>query len=236
MPPNQRPAGSGPPRILVFDVNETLLDIDSLAEHFGQIFGDSTVLRTWFGELVLYSMTLTLSGYYVDFFALGRATLKMIATTLSRDIGEAELRTLEAAMRTMPAHPDAANGLQHLLDNGYRLVTLTNSPHRSDTGSPLDNAGLAGYFERQYTVDTLKVFKPSTHLYRSVAADLSVDTENCMMVAAHSWDLIGACGAGMRTALITRPGNAALIAEGIPKPDIIADDVVELAHQLTATP
>lgn len=234
--PYQAPVTSGPPHVLVFDVNETLLDIDALAGYFAQIFEDAAVLRTWFAELVLYSMTLTLAGYYADFFALGRATLQMIAATRGRQIGDAELSTLEEAMRTMPAHPDAATGLQRLQENGFRLVTLTNSPHRSDSGSPLDNAGLTRHFERQFSVDTFKVFKPATHLYRRVAADLGVDTESCMMVAAHSWDLIGARSAGMRTALITRPGNAALIAEGVPHPDLIVDNVVDLADQLTATP
>lgn len=220
------------PRTLVFDVNETLLDIDSLAPHFTQIFGDPTVLRTWFGELVMYSMTLTLSSYYVDFFTLGRATLKMIATIRDVQVGEPDLRALEEAMRTMPAHHDAVDGLRLLRDKGYRLITLTNSPHRSQTTSPLDNAGLAGFFERQFSVDTLRVFKPALHLYRSVAAELGVETDDCMMVAAHTWDLIGARAAGMQTALITRPGNAALVADGIPQPTVTATDVVDLARRL----
>ena len=66
--------------VLVFDVNETLIDIESLAPLFERIFGDPQAMREWFNQLVLYSMTATLSGHYVDFFSLGQGLLQMLAT------------------------------------------------------------------------------------------------------------------------------------------------------------
>ena len=227
-----------PTSVLVFDVNETLLDIDTLGPYFERIFGDAHVLRTWFGELVTYSMTLTLSGYYVDFSTLGRAVLHMIGEIRGVVPTDDDAQSLAEAMRTMPAHPDVAPGLRRLEAAGYRLVTLTNSPHQPNVASPLDNSGLSEHFERQFTVDTLGVFKPSIHLYRRVAAELEVDVSECMMVAAHTWDTIGAQGAGMRGALITRPGNAPLVASGIPQPSLIARDLNDLADRLagSATP
>jgi 2-haloacid dehalogenase len=42
--------------VLIFDVNETLLDLDALAPHFERIFfGRSNVLREWLAQLILYS-------------------------------------------------------------------------------------------------------------------------------------------------------------------------------------
>ena len=41
--------------VLVFDVNETLLDLDALTPHFDRLFGRSGVLRVWFAQLILYS-------------------------------------------------------------------------------------------------------------------------------------------------------------------------------------
>ena len=67
------------PSVLVFDVNETLIDIVSLEPHFERMFGDRHVLREWFGQLVMYSMAVTLSDNYIDFFSLGQAVLRMIA-------------------------------------------------------------------------------------------------------------------------------------------------------------
>jgi 2-haloacid dehalogenase len=221
--------------VIVFDVNETLIDIESLAPQFERIFGDAAVLRTWFGELILYSMTLTVSGFYTDFFTLGEAVLQMIAQIRNVDITDGDRDELRAAMRTMPAHPDVTPGLERLRDLGYRLVTLTNSPDGPHGSTSLGNAGLADFFERQFSVDTARLFKPATQLYADVATDLDVPVSACIMVAAHSWDTIGAQGAGMRSALITRPGNAPLAAVGIPQPTYVASDLPGLADQLRST-
>ena len=219
--------------MLVFDVNETLLDIESLSPHFERIFGDSGVLRTWFGELVMYSMTLTLSGYYVDFSSLGRSVLQMVARIQGVVLTEDDVESVAEAMRTMPALPDVVPGLTRLLADGYRLVTLTNSPHQPNVPTPLDSSGLSRFFEQQFTVDDVGLFKPSTHLYRRVAAALHVDVSDCMMVAAHTWDTIGAQGAGMQSALITRPGNAPLVAPGIPQPSVVARNLTQLVDELS---
>ena len=71
----------GKPSVLIFDVNETLIDIESLKPLFKRVFGDECVLREWFGQLILYSTTLTLSGLYKDFFSLGLGLAEMIDTT-----------------------------------------------------------------------------------------------------------------------------------------------------------
>ncbi len=220
------------PPVLVFDVNETLIDIESLEPHFERMFGDRRVLREWFGQLVLYSMAVTLSERYVDFFSLGQAVLRMTADVHHVRIDDDDLDALSAGMRTMPAHPDASDGLSRLKEQGYRLVTLTNSPPVAGRSTPLENAGIAGHFERQFSVDTLRVFKPSTGLYTTVASELGVPPSECMMVAAHVWDTIGAQAAGFSGALITRPGNAPLPAHDLPQPTVIAADLRELAQQL----
>jgi 2-haloacid dehalogenase len=220
------------PSVLVFDVNETLIDIVALAPYFERIFGDRHVLREWFGQLVMYSMAVTLSGNYVDFFSLGQAVLRMTADVHNVRINDDDVRALSAGMATMPAHPDVADGLRALSDQGYRLVTLTNSPLNPNGSTPLEHAGLSGYFERQFSVDPSRLYKPSLRLYEDVAAELGVASSACMMVAAHVWDLIGAQAAGYSGALITRPGNAPLPAPDLPQPTVVVADLVELAKRL----
>jgi 2-haloacid dehalogenase len=51
-----------PAKLIVFDVNETLLDITMLEPLFTRLFGAASVLRKWFPELILYLQALTLSG------------------------------------------------------------------------------------------------------------------------------------------------------------------------------
>lgn len=220
------------PSVLVFDVNETLIDIQSLEPHFARMFGDPRVLREWFGQLVMYSMAVTLSDTYVDFFTLGRGVLLMTGDIHGVQITDEDLDELAQGMRTMPAHADVAEGLAALSESGYRLVTLTNSPPTEGHPTPLEHAGLAHHFERQFSVDPSRAFKPSRHVYTGVADALGVTPANCMMVAAHVWDTLGAQAAGFSAALITRPGNARLRVPGVPQPTVITADLVELAQRL----
>ena len=116
------------PSVVVFDVNETLLDIETLGPLFERVFGDRRVLREWFGQLVLYSMTTTLSGIYEDFFSLGRGLFEMVGTVHGVAVEAADVEALREGLLTMPAHPDVEDGLRELKRAGFRLVTLTNSP------------------------------------------------------------------------------------------------------------
>ena len=71
------------PSVCVFDVNETLLDIEFIAPLFQRLFGDRKALREWFGQLILYSEAITLSGAYATFFNLGQGVLKMLGSMTS---------------------------------------------------------------------------------------------------------------------------------------------------------
>jgi 2-haloacid dehalogenase len=220
------------PSVLVFDVNETLIDIESIAPLFGELFGDERVLREWFGQLVMYSMTATLAERYVDFFTLGQGVLRMLADIYWVDITDDDMHRLQAQMRNMPAHPDVVAGLTALRDNGFRLATLTNSPHRPGVPTPLENAGLAGFFEQQLSVESVRAFKPSPSVYRYACQELGVTPTDCMMVAAHVWDTLGAQNVGFSAALITRPGNPPLPVDGLPQPNLVVSDLRQLAEQL----
>jgi 2-haloacid dehalogenase len=79
------------PSVCVFDVNETLLDIESIAPLFQRLFGDRKVVREWFNQLILYSDAITLSGPYATFFTLGQGVMKMLGAIHNVPITEAEL-------------------------------------------------------------------------------------------------------------------------------------------------
>jgi 2-haloacid dehalogenase len=223
---------SASPSVLVFDVNETLIDIDAVTPLFEQIFGDRAAMREWFGQLIVYSMTTAISHRYVDFFTLGQAVMQMLSDIHGVRITDEDMQRIKDGMLTMPAHPDVAEALTTLRDNGFRLVTLTNSPPNPDGPSPLEHAGLGGFFERQFSVDAWRTYKPDPAVYRHVCQELAVPPAQCMMVAAHVWDTIGAQHAGFSGALIARPGNAPLPAPGVPQPTLVVGDLIELAERL----
>jgi 2-haloacid dehalogenase len=219
------------PSVCVFDVNETLLDIESMAPLFQRLFGDRKVVREWFGQLILYSDAITLSGPYTTFFTLGQGVLKMLGTIHNVSITEADVDELRTRMLTMPAHADVPAGLKQLKDAGFRLVTCTNSPPDPQT-SPLKHAGIDGWFEKSLSIDRVRRFKPAPQVYHMVAEELNVPPSAICMVAAHVWDTIGAQSVGFSAALIARPGNAPLPLDGLPQPQVVAPDLPGVATQM----
>src|ERR1700744_4598982 len=101
-----------PPHVLVFDVNETLLDFESLSPLFERVFGHKKVLREWLRHPILYSMTVTLLGLFRDYFSLGQGLLRMVGTIHGVKIQESDVEEVKRGMLTMPAHPDVAPGLK----------------------------------------------------------------------------------------------------------------------------
>ena len=216
------------PSIIVFDVNETLLDIDTLTPLFTRVFGKQRVLREWFAQLVLYSQTMTLSGLYTPFGELGVGALQMVANIRQVTLTDDDINEFKERMNALPAHPDAAPALTRLRDAGFRLVTLTNSAS-SASPTPLEKAGLSQFFEKHFSIETVGKFKPAPDTYQLVADTLVVDTSDLCLVACHLWDTIGAQAAGCRGAFLTRPYNAMLNAPNVPVPDLTASDLSTLA-------
>lgn len=219
------------PSVIVFDVNETLLDITVLEPLFGRLFSDASVMRQWFAELILQSEALTLSGLYVRFDELAVGVLRMIGDVRRVSVQTSDVEELGTLLRSMPAYPDAAPALAMLKQAGFRLVTLTNSPP-SAASSPLEQAGLASFFDRSYSVDQVRRLKPAPETYRMVAEGEGVLPADLCLVACHIWDTIGAQAAGCVAGLVERPGNAALRAEGVPFPDVVAADLQTLATEI----
>lgn len=218
-------------RILVFDVNETMLDITALEPHFARAFGDGQVLREWFSTLLFYSNVVTQAGPYADFSAVAGAVLDMVAETRGVRLPSEDRNRVLAGTRSLPAHADVRPALERLRNEGFRLVTLTNSAPAA-AEQQLKNAGLADLFERSFSVDAVKRFKPAPEPYRHVAQEMGVGMSDLRMVAAHAWDVHGALQAGCLAAFVSRPGKV-LFPLG-PKPDIVAPDFQSLAEAIAA--
>ncbi|WP_198515244.1 haloacid dehalogenase type II [Spiribacter roseus] len=219
--------------IIVFDVNETLLDLTTLEPLFARCLGDRRAMRDWFAELILYSQTVTLAGRYVPFSELAIATLRMRAEVMGARLTAADEQALGELIRSMPAHADVVPALERLRASGYRLVTLTNSPP-SASPTPLERAGIAEYFEAHYSVHPVGQFKPAPACYRQVASALGVPLRDLLLVACHGWDTIGAQAAGCQAAFIKRAGNAEIRLADLPRPDFAADDLETLVATLVA--
>src|ERR1019366_6290107 len=209
-------------KVLVFDVNQTLLDLNALRPHFVRVFGDGKALDEWFSLLLQYSLVVSVADAYSDFGTFGRAILEMIASNKGVKISPDDATRILQGFLTLPPHPDVPERLKQLKAAGFRMVTLTNSSP-SAAKVQLQNAGLTNYFEESITVETVHRFKPDLRVYRSAAAHLGVRAAELRLIAAHAWDVFGAMKAGWQAAFVARSGIS-LFPLG-PKPDIIGPDM-----------
>jgi 2-haloacid dehalogenase len=216
--------------LLVFDVNETLLDLEALKPHFERMFGEGRSLREWFAQVILYSEAITLSDNYVPFGELGGAVLRMLARTREVQINDTDLQGLKEAVATMPPHPEVRAALVSLREAGFRLYTLTNNP-KATCAQQLEQAGIASLFERQFSVDdTVHRYKPAREVYREVETYFGLPPADLCLIACHTWDILGAAAAGWKTAFIARPGNAPLAVGS--QPLIVGPDLKVVAQEL----
>jgi 2-haloacid dehalogenase len=217
--------------VLVFDVNETLLDVRAMEPGFAEQVGDGALLAPWFSLMVRNSMVAALTDSYAPFPEQGVAALVTVAAAAGIDVDETTARTVVSLMETLPAHPDVAPALGRLSDAGFRLGTLTNSPS-AVAERQLSNAGIAGFFEERLSVDAVRTFKPAPAPYRHAAERFAVPIAAMRMIAAHDWDVTGAMRAGAAGAFVARRGASLGPLSEIP--DVIGDDLLAVADQLIA--
>lgn len=219
-------------RVIVFDVIETLLDLTALDEHFERVFHDGAARQQWFVQMLQSALVATITHAYTDFGSVGRAALDMVAARRQITLGDEERRQILGAVRTLPPHPDVTDGLERLRSAGLRLMALTNST-AATAEAQLSHAGLRRYFERVFSVDEVRRFKPAAEVYQMAARQLGMEEHRLRMVAAHDWDVTGALRAGLKAAFVARPGKV-LNPLG-DQPDIVGRDLREIAPLIIET-
>jgi 2-haloacid dehalogenase len=192
--------------LIVFDVNETLLDLETMEPTFERIFRERGAMRLWFANFIMYSAALTVAGCYVPFTDIGGAVMKMIADTRGIKITDGDKKELTDKFSTMPPHAEVPAALRKLRAAGFRLFTLTDNLLEVQTRQ-LTNGGIVDLFERRFSADGVKHHKPSRQAYGHVEKELGAKASDFCLIACHTWDTLGAVAAGWEAALIKRPGN-----------------------------
>jgi 2-haloacid dehalogenase len=216
-------------RVCVFDVNETLLDLGALDRHFERVFGDASVRRAWFLQLLQSALVATVTDTYSDFGTIGGAALKMVAEREGLDLSDEDKQKILGGMRELPPHPEVAESLERLRDAGLRLATLTNSAQQV-AEAQMANSGLRGYFEKILSADAVRRLKPAPEPYRMAAESLGVEVGEVRLVAAHAWDVAGALRAGCAAAFVARPGM--VLDPLVERPEVVGADLREVADSI----
>ncbi len=168
----------------------------------------------------------TITDAYADFGSIGRAALAMVAEKRATKLSEDDAKRILAGMRELPPYPEVAGALARLRDAGLRLASLTNSTRQVATAQ-LDNAGLAGHFEKIVSADVVRRLKPAPEAYRYASSELGVGVGQLRIVAAYAWDIAGALRAGCAAAFVQRPGM--VLDPLADRPDVVGRDLAEAA-------
>ena len=221
------------PKVLFFDVNETLLDLTKMKKEVGEALdGREDLLSLWFTTMLHYSLVVSASGRYEPFGHIGAAALQMVAANNNIIISEEDARkVILTSMRGLPAHREVKEALTQLKKAGYTLVAFTNSSNEG-VQKQFESAGLTDFFDKILSIEGVGKFKPFTDTYHWAAKKLEVKPEECMLIAAHGWDVGGALWAGWRAAFVSRPGQQ--IFPLAPKTEITESDLQKIATVLVS--
>ncbi len=222
------PDGPRQPRVLVFDVNETLSDMSPMAQRFTAIGAAGHLAATWFASLLRDGFALTATGANPSFAELGAEALR---NSLRDQVGnvDAAVEHIMSGFTSLPVHPDVVEGIRALHGLDISLVTLSNGSTTVAQGL-FDRNGLTDYFDRLLSVEQAPLWKPAEAAYSFALAACGCEVSEAMLVAVHPWDIHGAHQAGLATAWINR--TDARYPGYFVAPDIEATSLVDLAAQL----
>jgi 2-haloacid dehalogenase len=217
------------PELLVFDVNETLLDMSPLRIDFEDVFGSGDAMGEWFARLLHGSLVANQLDDYRAFGVIGVEALLSMAEKRGVTLDEATATELVTRLAILPAHLDVIPALERLLDAGFRTAALTNGSTKA-ANVQIENAGLHTFIQRVVSVEEVRRFKPDPAAYRHVAQVMDLHVSQTMLISAHDWDVAGAMSAGASAAFVRRPGS--MWSLPVETPEVVGADLREIADRL----
>jgi 2-haloacid dehalogenase len=148
-------------------------------------------------------------------------------------LSEPDRQNLNLAWHRLDAWPDVSRGL-HRLKRRYRLAPVSNG----NISLMVDLARRNDFpWDAILGAEIAGDYKPKPRVYLAAAQALDLTPSECMMVAAHTNDLMAAAKLGLRTGHIARPNeHGPGRGEAAPKEpvDFATSSLEDLAEKLEA--
>jgi len=225
-------------KALTFDLFGTILDLGgSLIPHIGQFLQakNAQISPARFWEQ--WRARQRIEQYQDNILMLGHSgyletARRAFVYTLSLNGLQAspeEVKNFMAAWQELSPFPEVLPALGRL-KGVYRLVVLSNG--EATYLDYLVKQRVKWDFDEVISVQIVGAFKPHPGVYRRAAQILNLAVNECMMVSAHPFDLVGAKSCGYKAAYVNRYN---LPDEDSPfQPDLRVKDFTELASALIA--
>lgn len=216
--------------MIVFDMNETTLDMAEVRTELDSIAPDAGGFIVWFHRLLQSAMTVSATGSdFKAFGDLGRNALEANLARVGRTLSDAAWSRVSDAMGRLRPHADVHTGLERLRASGHPTMALTNSG-QANLESICEATGLTPLFDHLVSVEAVQAYKPLAAPYRHAADVAGLPPAQMTMVACHDWDLAGANAVGFRTVFIERPDFS--FSASYRPPDLSVPDFSALADAL----
>lgn len=216
-------------KTILFDINETVLNLNHLKPKFTDAFGDESVMALWFSTLLHSSTVCAVTGLKADFSSLAGDILDNIAARKSVTLTDQTRDNILSTFAGLKPHDDIKPALSLLHDHGYQTIAFSNSS-LALIKKQIENAGLNDYFDQVLSVEETGSFKPDPKVYHYVADLLKQPIEQLRLVATHDWDTHGAMSAGMMAAYIDR--SSAPYHPQYLKPSIVEKEMTQVVKQI----
>jgi len=221
------------PRIVAFDVIETLFDTKPLDPLLSSIGLPGGSLRVWFARFLRDAFALEVIGEYRPFHEVAAASLEALLLEHRLEAGREKIDKVLSGFAELPPHSDVKPAFQSLRDAGVRIITLTNGSSGT-TGKMLAKAGLESFVEQTLSIDQVKQWKPARAVYLHAAKMMKVEPHEMALIAAHDWDTGGAGRAGLSTGGVMRAGKH--FSTALPAPDVVGNNLIEVVRRLMELP
>ena len=212
----------GPRRTLLFDLDGTLAETDSLH------------LPTWVEALLPHGIEVD-EAFYRENIS-GRANAEIVGDllpNLSAREGREIVETKEAGFRERAGDLEPLPGLLNFLESakgrGLRTALVTNAP-RENVGAVLLALGLEDFFDAVVPAEEVRAAKPDPEPYRTALEKLGADPDEALAFEDSVSGIASAAGAGILTVGIASTqgperllkAGASIVAEDFTDPDLRA--------------
>lgn len=218
------------PRVVLFDVFETMLQVEALRSRFVDVGWPEHDWEVFFTRSVRDGMALTLAGGVRPFADVARAALR---TTTRHTLSEEALDHVLAGFRELPPYPDVEPALRALARARIPCYAFTHGAAEMASDG-LDRAGLRTYLRGVLSTEEIRSFKPPARAYNWACQQVDAPADRVALVAVHSWDTHGAVRAGLVAGFATRLEGA--VPDVVARPHVVAGRLDQVVDALIALP
>lgn len=218
------------PKVVLFDVFETLLDLECLRPRFNDVGRPGHELELFFARTLRDGMALTLAGGSPPFLEVARSAL--IRST-DRRLSEEAVQHVLAGFRELPPHPDVEPALVMLAKAKVPAYAFTHGAAEVARAA-LDRAQLRSYLRGVISTEEISSFKPPPTVYHWACRRVGAVGANTALVAVHAWDVHGAVRAGLLAGFATRHEGG--MSDVFDAPHVVAEKLDDVVERLLAMP